>query len=244
MRIVTALLLAGAAAFGAENSFERLHEANQAFDRADYQTAVQGYQALLAQGFESGDLHFNLGNAYFRTASLGSSLFHFRRAWDLRPRDPDLRFNLDYAREKVADQMESRDSLWWRVLGLRGSVSEKEAYHALVLVTFLLLVVSGTALYRRSDWLLWARNGLIGIWAYGAIVVTYQTLLREPFGVVVVSEAKVYSGIGKDNVTLFTLHEGVEFVVADAVGGEWIRIRLSDGKQGWIRTGDAVYEKG
>jgi hypothetical protein len=50
----------------------------------------------------------------------------------------------------------------------------------------------------------------------------------------VAPEAKVYSATGTDNVVLFRLHEGVEFTAVDALGDQWLRIRLADGKQGWM----------
>jgi SH3-like domain-containing protein len=61
-----------------------------------------------------------------------------------------------------------------------------------------------------------------------------KILLTESFGVVVSDSTKIYSGIGKDNVVLFILHEGAEFEINQSHEG-WISIELTDGKKGWIR---------
>ena len=63
---------------------------------------------------------------------------------------------------------------------------------------------------------------------------------KRPFGVVVSPAAEVYSGIGKDNVLLFTLHEGAEFTVGEGGGGDWVQVSLVDGKKGWVRKNDVV----
>jgi hypothetical protein len=64
--------------------------------------------------------------------------------------------------------------------------------------------------------------------------------LIKPFGVAIAKETQVYSGVGKDNVVLFVLHEGVEFTVEDSYEENWIKIELVDGKKGWMAKADAA----
>jgi len=231
-------------AFAGSTPHENWYEANQAYDKGDYDTAIQTYHALLNSGIESSDLYFNLANGYFKKGNLGLSIYYFRKAHALSPRDPDTQFNLNYAREKASDQIESKESLGSKVVKFFFSVSEKEAY-LLSLAAIILLFGSATLfLFFKQDWLRICRNGLMGITVFALISLLVHLFLREPFGVVVASEAKVFSGIGRDNVVLFTLHEGSEFVVNDShEGGDWVRIKLADGKQGWLRSADIVHEK-
>jgi len=51
--------------------------------------------------------------------------------------------------------------------------------------------------------------------------------------VVIASEATIRSGNGPNHSALFVLHEGAEFRV-DEETGEWMKIRLGDGKIGWV----------
>ena len=59
-----------------ESIFER---GNQLYQEADYTGAIETYEAVLSAGFESADLHYNLGNAYFKEGDLGhhSSVIHY-----------------------------------------------------------------------------------------------------------------------------------------------------------------------
>ena len=48
-------------------------------------------------GLESGELHYNLGNAWFRLGELGPAILHYERARRSMPRDDDLAANLALA---------------------------------------------------------------------------------------------------------------------------------------------------
>ena len=71
---------------------------NARYQETDFSGALDAYETVLQAGFESADLHYNLGNAYFKTGSLGFSILSYERALKLDPGDPDIRANLDLAR--------------------------------------------------------------------------------------------------------------------------------------------------
>jgi hypothetical protein len=76
-----------------------------------------------------------------------------------------------------------------------------------------------------------------------ATVVLHHSFFKSNFGVVANPEAKVYSGVGTDSVVLFALHEGVEFAIVESLEGDWVRSRLSDGKQEWLKADGVILEK-
>ena len=219
-----------------ENAFEVFHDANLAFDNGEYDNAIARYQDLIAQGFQSAGVYFNLANAYFKGAHVGLAIFHYRKALELAPRDEEARANLAFARERVVDRVEGGQSLGYRLQTVANSVSEKEACYSLIVFVVALFLGSALRLYYRKEWLQWVCNAMAVASVLGGVLVFYHALLRPEYGVVVAPEAKVYSGLGKDNVVLFALHEGVEFVVEESVGSEWVRLRLMDGKRGWVNT--------
>ena len=73
-------------------------EALQAYDAGNYKEAITRLEVLLKEGGENGELRYNLGDAYFRNKELGQSIYQFRKALELLPRDPDVKFNLGYVR--------------------------------------------------------------------------------------------------------------------------------------------------
>ena len=64
---------------------------------------------------------------------------------------------------------------------------------------------------------------------------------ERDFGVVKVSKASVFSGIGKDNVKLFVLHEGAEVNLQDQSEKGWVRIEVDKNKKGWMRKQDLIF---
>ena len=78
-------------------------EANEAYKAGSYEKSVALYESLIEEGVETGKLHFNLGNAYFKTNELGRAILHYHKARRFLPGDEDLEANLRLADERRAD---------------------------------------------------------------------------------------------------------------------------------------------
>jgi Flp pilus assembly protein TadD len=63
--------------------------------------AAAAYEQILTNGAVSPALYFNLGNAHFKAGQLGRAIAAYRQAERLTPRDPDVRANLQFARNRV-----------------------------------------------------------------------------------------------------------------------------------------------
>ena len=71
---ITALVVATVATTTAVQAQGEIFErGNQLYQQEDYQAAAEAYEAVLAAGFESAELHYNLGNAWFKSGDLGRS---------------------------------------------------------------------------------------------------------------------------------------------------------------------------
>jgi tetratricopeptide (TPR) repeat protein len=77
-------------------------EAGQAYDANRPADAAALYGKLVEQGYESKELYFNLGNAFFKSGKLGQAILNYRRAWYLAPRDPDIQANLRFALQSAS----------------------------------------------------------------------------------------------------------------------------------------------
>jgi len=65
-------------------------QANVRYGEGRWREAAEGYERVLALDEESGNLYFNLGNAWAKTGDLGRALYAYERAGRLLSRDPDL----------------------------------------------------------------------------------------------------------------------------------------------------------
>ncbi len=222
-----------------EGIFERGNQLNQ---EADYTGAIEAYEAVLSAGFESADLHYNLGNAYFKEGDLGRSILEWERALVRAPGDPDIGANLELARSLTADAVEPLPRFWlisvvswWVRLFPRGFL--------IVVVAAGWLCLAGGAITRvlaRSGdvrrlggWV--ASGGAVVVVLLGANLVVRELRIGQPDRGVILAEAVAVRSApaDDDDLTLFEVHEGTR-VRIDQRTGTWAEVVLEDGKVGWV----------
>ena len=206
-------------------------KANEAYNRAEYDHAIQGYNDIIAQGHALPDIYLNLGNAHMKSQHLGSAIFHYRKALTISPRDPDIRYNLQYAHEKTIDKIDPKISL----NDVTFPFTSGEYLIFLALFSIIIWSTQFIFLFKKLGWLKILRNIFIGVFIITAIPYSISLFKNPHFGVITHSEANIYSAIGKDNVVLFTLHEGTEFDILETIE-EWALVQLADGKKGWVSS--------
>lgn len=229
----------GGAVLAQEEIFQR---GNQLYQDGAWTEAIEAYENVRAAGFVSADLHYNLGNAYFKSGELGRAILEWERALVLAPGDPDVTANLELARTLTTDAVEPLPRFWlfdvvawWVDLLPRGT---------LVVVVALAWLASGAGVIA----LLLARRDAVrvaGRWiaiGSGIAVVLFGTNLlvrelglgRADRAVVMAEAVPVRSAPAEDDdLTLFRVHEGTTVRVDQRAGG-WAEVVLDDGKVGWV----------
>ncbi len=234
------LLAAAAAPAGAQE--EIFQQGNRLYQESDFVGAIEAYEAVRAAGFESADLFYNLGNAYFKSGELGRAILEWERALERAPGEPDVLANLELARSLTADVVEPLPRFWLlSALSWWVRVLPRSALVALVAVGWLAVCggLSARIMARRAE------VGRAGGWAVvgGALVVVLlgvNLLVRElgigssERAVILVEVVAVRSAPAEDDdLTLFEVHEGTT-VRVDERAGDWGEIVLADGKVGWV----------
>ena len=105
MGLIGLLLLLVSGTSAADFS-EEFREANSFFEQRDYESAIRLYESIIADGAESADVYYNLGNAYFKSGDLGHAVLNYLRARRLDPSDEDINHNLEFARQFSRVKME------------------------------------------------------------------------------------------------------------------------------------------
>ncbi len=222
---------------------------NDAFLRGDYVAAVTAYEQLDRQGVLSPELDYNLGNAYYRLGQLGRAIWGWERALDLDPDADDARYNLQQARKgverRVHDKIEGadRESIWIRAVAALTLSTETWLFLALYVSFFVFLGLRLRA--RRApgghdDAPGWgAIAGILGVMAAlaGALLVGRLALDRVPYAIVLGDEVPAKEGADPNYRTTFDVHAGLRVRVLDR-DQDWVRIRLANGLEGWVRDRD------
>ncbi|MDE7450709.1 MAG: tetratricopeptide repeat protein, partial [Alistipes sp.] len=80
--------------------------ANAAYLDGNYYEATKAYEQLVARGYGSAKLFYNLANSYFKQERIGRAILFYRRALRLDPGNADARYNLTVAEARTKDRIE------------------------------------------------------------------------------------------------------------------------------------------
>ena len=75
--------------------------ANKLYEEGKYAEAAAAYEGLVNSNRVSAAVYFNLGNALFKAGRLGRAIDAYTHAERIAPRDPDIRANLQFARNQA-----------------------------------------------------------------------------------------------------------------------------------------------
>lgn len=218
-------------------------EADSAYAQGRYQQAIRDYESLLKQGVSTA-LYYNLGNAYYRMDDMPRAVLNYERALLLSPGDPDVRFNLQMARSKTIDKITPESEMffvtWYHVLVNFTSVDgwARLALCALaVAIVLALLYLFASPVWMRKLGFFGALFMLLlfvvaNLFAYAQ----KESFVRRSGAIIMAPAVTVKSTPASQGTDLFILHEGTRVEITDGTMRQWKRIRLADGKEGWIET--------
>ena len=244
--MILGILTVSAAWLSAQDADSLWNQAVKDYTEENYQEALAGFTALEADGYVSGELYYNIGNCYYKLGNcLGQSILYYERALKLDPSYEDAQVNLAIAREYTLDRIDEVPEfilLTW-IKAFRDTVSS-DAWAWIALVLFLVTAVmvllfrfGGSPALRKTAFALAVAALLMTIISAVFAFNLRSGLESEDEAVVTVPVSSVKSSPGSTDQSLFILHEGTKVAVMDSLG-EWFRIELSDGRQGWLEAED------
>jgi tetratricopeptide (TPR) repeat protein len=207
--------------------------ANKLYEQGKFSEAASAYEKLAQSGPVSAALYFNLGNASFKSSQIGRAIAAYRQAEQLTPRDPDIRANLQFARNQIQGPT-LLPGRWQRWLG-RLTVNEWTVLAAVALWVWLgLLVVVQwrPGLKQILRGYLWA-GGILTAVLCVCLAATLYTRGSMRTVVVTARDAVVHSGPLDESPSAFTVHDGAELTVLDAKD-QWLQISAGTQRIGWI----------
>ncbi len=215
---------------------------NNLYEVGRYEEAVKEYEKLLRLGYRSGNLYYNLGNAFFKLDQNGRAVLYYENALRMQPRDQDLRSNLDYALSLIEDRVEPPQKSWAvrQLDGLVNSFNLREFISVAVVLYWLLFALLIAFVYAR-EWrrpvLRMAVVNLLLLILVVALAFSRAQLDRRERAVILAKEVNVRYGPSSNDVVAFVLHEGSVVGIKNEKAG-WYQISLPDGKSGWMKKED------
>lgn len=235
------LLLMIANSLIAQNVDELFYSANDFYKNEKFDKAIELYQQIASQGKISVELYYNLGNSYYKINKVGPAIYYYEKALKINPSNEDVKNNLVFAKRLALDNIqELPQNIFqkinkkylhqlsynqWAIIAVvfsflasflfllfyfANSSSKKRAYFGLSIFSFILLIITFTITYNQ-----------------------YLFFKNNKEAIVFIEKTSVKNAPTMNAEEVFILHEGTKVVVLDALDN-WKKIKLADGKLGWI----------
>ena len=230
-------------AFGGYSAGEQelVVRGNKAYSAGAYTDAVNSYKKVIALGWESPELYYNLGNAFFKLNDLPNAVLWYERAQRLAPGNEDIDYNLKVANGKIADKIEPLPEMFYK----RWYFSLVQLFSvdgwAWIGVIFFLLALCSAMVYFAARVLIFRK---IGFWSSLATLALalffflfawsgYRSIQSAREAIVFTPTITVKSSPDDKSTDLFVVHEGTKVRLLDNISG-WYEIRIANGSVGWL----------
>jgi tetratricopeptide (TPR) repeat protein len=239
-KIILLVLLTSVVSFGSE--LENLFmKANDNYLKGNYEETINIFESIVEKGYEGKSLYYNLGNAYFRAGKLGLAILYYEKAKKLSPADEDINYNLAFANSKIIDNIETLPRFfifdWWEYilafLPISGWTYVTYFFYLLTLVSIAYYYITRSLKAQKFAFYGGIAALFLLIISIVLLVVNYNREVNVRFAVITSQEAVTKFSPDQNSKDAFIVHEGLKVRAEDTLN-EWTKIKLIDGKVGWV----------
>ena len=227
------------------NVTELMQNGNEYYKNNQFQLAIDEYNKLVKEGYEGASLYYNLANAHYRLGKIGYAIMYYEKALKFAPSDEDIIHNLAFARLNLKDKVDTLPSffifnLWEGLIGafsVTGWTIISYLFFLLFLIAAIAYFFSRNSAQQRISF--FSSAGLLFLLVISIVLLNVKMNKEYKIkdGVIVSSVATAKYGPDTTQKDVFVIHEGLKVRLLDRVDN-WVKIRLDDGKIGWIPDQD------
>lgn len=219
-------------------------QANQLYKNGDYKNAIIHYQKIEKKGMHADALYFNMANCYYKLNEVAPAIYYYEKALKLNPLHADAKYNLILANRMTIDVIEEMPKTLIQKIEVNFLHKISAEKWAIISVIFSILTALLFLIYYFSFSTTLKRIFFsISILTFGlmiiAVLIAFKGLNydKNHQPAIIFSEKAVIKNAPTFNSEdVFVLHEGTKVVILDKVD-DWLKIKLADGKIGWVKTG-------
>lgn len=241
VQFILVFFLLGTQMLWSQSQFQDFEQGNEAYRNGKFEEAINQYLKVEKAGFNSADLYFNMGNAFYKSNKIAPSIYYFEKALLLNQNHIDARNNLTFAQRMTIDVIEPMPKSFFQKIN--ETIIYPVSYNAWAWISVILAFVSAGLFiayyfsdYSRNKRLFFVSSfvilGLFFLTLSMGIKARHHFINDQP-AIVFAQQVSVKSEPGTGNSELFVLHEGTKVQVVNREN-QWFKIRIADGKTGWI----------
>ncbi len=227
---------------GADRSGTLFLQGIKEYKAKNFKASAEKFEELALNRTKNGKLYYNVGNAFLKAGNIGKAILWYERAKKLIPSDADLKFNLDYAREKLTDIKESKSFNFSNIFFFwKNYISFNFIRYFTIVLSFLFFFHASYRIIKKKK--IFTPSGTIIFTAFllfffTALTDYYQTQ-NSSAAIIIPEKVSVRSGLSQDSTELFILHAGTKVQIDKEQNG-FFRISFSKDKLGWVKKGNII----
>ena len=221
---------------------EALFEQGKKLYKAEqYQEALDTWMKILKNEKHSDALYFNIANAHYKLNNVGPSVYYYEKAQQLNPNDFDIKNNLTFAENARIDAIEPLpETIFKRWYKSISGIFIYDGWAVAVTIMAVLFVILFLLYYfsfseKRKRILFAGASVAIFLLLFSLVMSfkTYDDFKRSRQAIIFAEIIEVKSEPTLASEVAFILHEGTKVQILEE-DEQWYRIRLVDGKDGWL----------
>ncbi len=228
-----------------QNPEQSAAEAAKAYNTKQYPEAISLYTKIIAGGYESYALYYNVGNAYYRNNENAQAILYYEKALKLAPNNEDIKHNIEVVNARLTDKVEKVPELfykrWWKQIINMMDIDLLAMFNIIMLTLALLLisiyVAISNILIRKISF--WTGLFMLFFFSIGVIAASQRNhyLSNQHEAIVFTPTVNIKSSPDEKSKDIFVLHEGTKVTLLDIVA-DWQEIRIANGSTGWIKSSE------
>jgi tetratricopeptide (TPR) repeat protein len=224
-----------------QNSEKLFKEGNEHYKLSNYSEAISSYEKIEALGLISSELYYNLGNCHYKLNQVAPAIYNYEMALLLNPLNEEAQSNLVFAKRLTIDAIDEIPKTIFQKLD--DAIVKKLSYNEWAIVNvvfsvlgtllFLLFYFSFTPSIKRLFFVTSILSFLLLLITLFFTIKEYAYSNTTVEAIIFSKEITINNAPTDNSEKIFTLHEGTKVLVLDTVDN-WKKIRIADGKIGWI----------
>tara|TARA_A100000164_G_scaffold6498_1_gene5697 strand:- start:998 stop:1789 length:792 start_codon:yes stop_codon:yes gene_type:complete len=223
---------------------EKFLEANNLYNDSKYEQSIQVYLQILDSGVHSPELYFNIGNAYYRINDIANCILNYEKSLKLDSSGNEVINNLNMVKNALIDDIAVvPPSFIDKQLNKISNLLDYSSWGtALILLSFIFLLFfliyffSNKPIIKRTAFTsLFFIIILISLTAWISIN-TYEKNHLEKYAIIFSTKIEIKADPNERSENLLTLHLGTKVRIIDNFNDVWVKIKLVNGQEGWIKN--------